>query len=127
MEQSTHQVSKSNPSLSPVLPLPARVSILYLSFQISSRAISYYNKSYQFIVCRLYARLCISRVFQTLIASLHCHNNPAPELLLFDFMMEETVAEGPDPYCWWQGLVGQLKSHPVLCSPRNLTSGTGNK
>lgn len=75
VEQSNHQ-SQNVPSLSPVL-LPASVSILYLSFQISSVAISYYNRSYQFIVCQLHARHCIIRVFHTLIASFHCHNNPA--------------------------------------------------
>ena len=95
-----NQITKSQkvtPSLSPVLLLPARVSILYLSFQISSRAISYYNKSYQFIVCRLYARLCISRVFHTLIASLHCHNNPALELLYSTL--------------WWKKLWLRVQTH----------------
>lgn len=66
VEQSNHQ-SQNVPSRSPVL-LPARVSVLYLSFRISSIAISYYNRSYQFIVCRLHARHCVTRAFHPLIS-----------------------------------------------------------
>lgn len=100
VKQSNRQ-PQNVPSLSPVL-LPASVSILYLSFQISSIAISYYNRSYQFIVCRLQARHCVIRVFHPLIP---LSQPPCQEVVLYHFTVEETEAGGswvgPSPHCQW--------------------------
>lgn len=85
VEQSNHQ-SQNVPPL-----LPARVAILYLSFQISSIAISYYNRSYQFIVCRLHAKHCIIRVFHSLIS---LSQQPCQDVVFYHFAVEETEAGG---------------------------------
>lgn len=71
-----------SPSLSPVPLLPANASILYLSFQISSTAISYYNKSHQFAVHRLHARRCVIKLFHVSTVLVDCPSHPEQELFI---------------------------------------------